>query len=325
MPRLIQDREFACVVREARAHPAPLPADVIRHVERASRATEFHRVGRHAAAERLLRDVAGSLTRRTAFAPAAATLITLGCLLLERGRAAAAEKVFEEAHRCADSAGEELPALDARLWQAAARTDAARLTDAESVCRTVLLASALTPGRQAWAHATLARILLWQGRMEEAAACFPSLQHDGLDIDPVVVAAIEATAVRVLLATGEAFRAGQRARTLLSMTDKTPDTLARVVALTAHLRVLAAAGDLSLAQDILRDVIARARRLRVPLRTVRARLIWHDALRRAGRAREAQRELQSVARVGRVGPALLRRAGCALMFRAPYRSRSARP
>jgi hypothetical protein len=35
-------------------------ADVTCHLERTTRALEFHRTGRHAAAERLLRDVAGA-------------------------------------------------------------------------------------------------------------------------------------------------------------------------------------------------------------------------------------------------------------------------
>ena len=89
------------VVREARAAygampatPRPrriaaLPPDVVRLVERAAHAADFQRSGRHAAAERLLRDVAGSLARRQALVPAAATLVTLGRMLLERGRVGA--------------------------------------------------------------------------------------------------------------------------------------------------------------------------------------------------------------------------------------------
>ena len=112
--------QAARVVREARAAygvlpvsgritAAPMAADVMRHIERAARATEFHRTGRHAAAERLLRDVARSLARRDAFAPTATTFMTLGRILLERGRAAAAESAFDEAAHFAESAGEERP------------------------------------------------------------------------------------------------------------------------------------------------------------------------------------------------------------------------
>ena len=199
--------------------------------------------------------------------------------------------------------------LDARLWQAAARTDAARLTDAESVCRAVLLTRALSPVRHAWAHATLARVLLWQGRSEEAAAShLPPLHCEAFDLHPIVAASIGATTVRVLLAAGDIFQAGQSARALLTTTEKTADLLPRVAALTANLRVLAAAGDLDLAQQRVREIVEVARQARAPLRAVRARLVWYDALRRAGRAREAQRVLHHLARMSRVGPALLRRA-----------------
>ena len=139
--------------------------------------------------------------------------------------------------------------LDARLWQAAARTDAARVTDAESLCRAVLLTRALSPVRQAWAHATLARVLLWQGRGGEAAAShLPACQHEAFDLDPMLVTSIEGTAVRVLLAAGEVFQAGLRARALVTATEQAADTLPQVAALTAHMRMLAAAGDLDFAQ-----------------------------------------------------------------------------
>ena len=54
----------------------------MRHVERAARAAEFQRAGRHAAAERLLRDVAGTLSRREAWSAAARVLVALARLLL---------------------------------------------------------------------------------------------------------------------------------------------------------------------------------------------------------------------------------------------------
>jgi len=302
----MQARDF---VWPARVAAAPLRADVVRHLERATRATEFHRTGRHAAAERLLRDVAGSLVRRDACAAAATTFIALGRILLERGRAGAAEKAFDEAAHRAQSAGEETTMLDARLWQAAARTDAARLTDAESLSRTVLVTRPLSPARQAWAHATLARVLLWQGRAEEAAASHvPPQPREVLDLDPVLAASIEGIAVRVLLATGDVFQAGQRARALVTATEQAADPLPRVAALTAYLRVVTAAGDLDLANKGLREIVDLASQARAPLRAVRARVVWYDALRQAGRTREAQGELRRLVRLGRVAPPLLRRA-----------------
>ena len=70
------------------ARLARLTPAVAEHVIRARRAQAFVRAGRHAAAERLLRDVAAALARRQAFEPCAHVQIELGRLLLARGRAA---------------------------------------------------------------------------------------------------------------------------------------------------------------------------------------------------------------------------------------------
>jgi DNA-binding NtrC family response regulator len=202
--------------------------------------------------------------------------------------------------------------LEAKLWQATARTDAARLTDAESVARAVLLASGQAPRRQAWAHAVLSRVLVWQGRIEEAAAPYVSRPQAAPDEaavprDSVVATWSEAIAIRALLASGHLFQAGLRARTLVAATAEIREPLPRLIAATAHLRVLAAAGDLELAGQRLRDVSALARLARAPLRAVWARLIWCDALRRAGRGADARRVLSRLSRLGRVAPALLKR------------------
>ena len=140
------------VVREARALygasglaiPALMPErswppDIEQHRKRGERAVAFARAGCHAAAERLFRDVAGALERRRAYGPAARTTLALAALLLERGRAAAAEDRSREAGRIADAGG--LPALvsEARVSEAWARIDLGRLTEAESLLRAVLL------------------------------------------------------------------------------------------------------------------------------------------------------------------------------------------
>ena len=308
----------ACVVREARAvyglerkdprlHPkrdVPVHEDVRRHLARAARWRELGDSGRHAAAERLLRDVAGALVRREAFAFAASTLVTLGRLVLERGRAAAADAIFDEAGRHGQTAKDEQMSVGARVWQAAARTDAARLTEAESLCRAAIIAGGLAAADRVRAEATLARILLYQGRIEEAAA--RDLDAPSDDDDVAVFAG--ATRIRVLLARGELFQAGQRARDVLSRAEASQLPLARVMSLSAHARVLMEAGDLVLAQQRVSELRAVARAAHVSLRFVRVRLAWVDALRRAGRTREAERELRDLQRLRGVTPPLLRAA-----------------
>ena len=287
------------------AEPAPLlPHDVQQHLARGSRATEFVAAGRHAAADRLLRDVIGALVRRKAFAAAAGTCITLGRLLLERGRATSADRAFGDAVSQAETARDELLATSARIWQAAARTDAGQLTAAESLCRAVLVAGAVDPAERMRAEATLARVLLWQERPDEAAELRFVGTTIAADGDPFV----SATAVRVLLDRSQIFEAGQRARALMTLTASSADPVTRLIGMGAHVRVLLAMGDLTLAEERLRDLQAAARVGRSPLRAARASLLWADVLRRAGRERDAAAVLRSLERLRVAASPLLRTA-----------------
>jgi DNA-binding NtrC family response regulator len=300
------------LVREARAvygvHslrasvPASLPDDVKQQVGRAERAGDFVRSGRHAAAERLLRDVAAALVRRRAFGVAAETYVSLGRVLLERGRAKAADETFGQAAAQAEAARDEPLAIGVRLWQAAARTDAGQLTAAESLCRAALAAGGSVDAERIRAEGALARVLLWQGRTEEAA----SLEFMKPSAREAASPFVQATAIRVLLAGGDLFEAGQRARQLLTSTASASDPLAAVVGQIAHLRLLTETGDLPLAEERLRSLRTLTRQARAPLRLTRARILWLDALRRAGRLREADRELEYLARIRVVAPPLLR-------------------
>jgi DNA-binding NtrC family response regulator len=304
--------ERAGVVREARAAygarhtrsamPAAFPDDVLRHVARAARAAEFTSTGRHAAAERLLRDVTAALVRREATVPAAHTAITLGRLLLERGRAVHAEAVFGEAAAHAHTAKDEPLSLSARVWQASARIDAGQLTAAESLCRAALLTGMLAEDERARGHATLARILLRQRRIEEAAA----LDMTCSDVAPDRAAYVSSIAVRVLLATGDVFQAGQRARALLDAGGSSTSALTRVLVLSAHIRVLMTTGDVSLVEERMTQLQRATLEARAPLRLTRMRLLLHDVYRRAGRGEDADRERDYLRRVQPAAPPLLR-------------------
>jgi DNA-binding NtrC family response regulator len=312
------------VVREARAVygatairmplAATLPDDVLKHVTRGSRATQFMSTGRHAAAERLLRDVAAALLRRQALVPAAQALISLGRLLLERGRAMDADRAFEEAAAHAHAASDEALSVSARVWQAAARTDAGQLTAAESVCRAALLAGVLGDVERARAEATLARILLWQDRIDDAT------QRDLVcaDADRETAAYVSSIAIRTSLAIGDIFAAGQRARELLDVTGLTESApphdgshlqdrgLARAIALSAHVRVLMATGDLVAVDERMRQLHQATQCARTPLRLARIRLLLLDVYRRAGKQTEAERELAYLRRMEAAAPPLLR-------------------
>jgi DNA-binding NtrC family response regulator len=301
-------------VREARAAyssgatrtrivPA-VSSDVLQQLQRARRAADFVAEGRHAAAERLLRDVSAALARRSAWRPAVSILVQLGRLLLERGRPADAIRAFTDAIAAAGSVQDEALAAESRIWLATARTDAGELTAAESICRSLLVAGGLSGSLAAWADAALTRVLLWQNRAHEAAPLPIEVCSGEHALDDETVAFIRATRVRLLLGTGRRFKAGIAAGEAMAVVSGSP--VARLMALTAHLRVLAAAGDLRGAEARLSEIREAARAARTPLRLLRARLIWVDALRHAGRTVEADRLLASLARVARAAPELLR-------------------
>jgi DNA-binding NtrC family response regulator len=235
-------------------------------------------------------------------------LTILGCLLLERGRSGDADAVFNDAAREARSGGDESSALKARIWQAGARCDCERFTEAESLCRATLVAGSLSSGTRRWAEAMLLRVFLWQARFA-ADSTPPALTEDERrEVGDFVSAFVDDVAVWALLVAGRIFEAGQRAGHATTCADASGNPLARAVAHTAALRVRCAAGDLVAGRQSFEVIHQAARQAHAPLRFARARLVWHDALRRSGWSREAAAQLASLGRIRAVAPPLLRRA-----------------
>jgi transcriptional regulator with GAF, ATPase, and Fis domain len=281
------------------APPMVMSSDVAKLLERASRSVDLVYAGRHASAERLLREVAAALVRRQAHTAAVATYVQLGQLLLDRGRVDAADAAFGDAAAHAERVSSALTA-SARVWQAAARTDGGQLSSAESLCRAALL-TGMDDVERARTEATLARVLMWQGRTGEAREL---AFIDGPDEAAPFTAAM---AIRILLENGEFFDAGRRARSLVDRTERA-DLATRLTGLGAHLRVLFASGDLSLANAGFQEFAALARAARSPLRLARVRLLRAQALRRAGLVSEADRELHMLGRMRAAVTPLLRTA-----------------
>ncbi len=313
-PRLSLVRERRAVYgvgASASAARSSWPSDLAKWRLAAERATAAARAGRHAAADRQLRETVAALRRRRALVPAAAIGITLGRLRLERGDAAGAERLFDDAATAGEEAGDGALAIDARLWLGLARIDAGRLTAAEALLRALRLSIPPLEGwRRAWADAAVARCLLWQGRDPEALEVLEPMSLDWLEgvTDPVIATAMLGIHVRALLSCGRVFEAGQRARRSVVLAGASGEPLAEIIALTSHLRVLASTGDLWLLEAGVRDVVARARQSHLPLRAVRARLVWLDAVARAGRAAEAAQIRRRLARTARIAMPLIARS-----------------
>jgi hypothetical protein len=294
------------VVREARAayaadsdRDAAWSADAEKYLARAAQAFALARKGRHAPAIRMLREAAAALARRRETRAAARVTVQLGRVLLERGHADDAAAIFAEAATLADAvhSGE---AAVARVWVALARTDDGRLTEAEGLLRATRLAGTLPEGvvRQ-WADAALARCLLWQERALEAAQLVDGYTAFPEDADASLVEPILATHARVHVMLGGVFDAGQRARAALEWAQRSGDPVLHLVAGLAHLRVLASAGDLELADERRGALLAEARTHHQPLQALRVRLIWLEMLRKAGRTSVAARELDACGRMAR--------------------------
>jgi two-component system response regulator HydG len=168
------------------------------------------------------------------------------------------------------------------------------------MCRAALAAEALSAPRQAWARAVLAEALFWQGRIDDVPEVDVGGAVSGLEAS--VAAAAYGIEARVMLARGQAFEAGRRIDRLKTLAAESREPLVDVIARTADLGALAAAGDLTRGQEALEAAAAAARAARAPFH-----LAWVDALRRAGRLDEAQRQLTRLQQIGRVAPLLLRR------------------
>jgi DNA-binding NtrC family response regulator len=303
------------VVREARARyahgsAAPLRRHALDRREidslqqRADRALSWIGTGRHAAAERVLRDVAGALHRRRYAAEAARVLVSLGRLLLERGACARADEALEQAAAAARLDGDHEAHVEARLWQATARLEAGRLTEAESLCRAGMLLPALSDTLRLRLHATLARLLLVQGRVREAGSV--DLRPPTAEAEPRVIAFVRGTIVRLFLAQHRIFEAGVEARVIVEALP--PDDLfARLEGESAHLCVLLAAGELTAGEMCLRTIETCARSARSPLSAVRARVLFARALHHAGRSDAARHQVRRLCRLSRAAPVFLRR------------------
>jgi DNA-binding NtrC family response regulator len=293
----------AQVERDDINRPSP---DSMRYLQNAAHAENVARAGRHAMAERMLRESAAALARRENLVAASRITLMLGRLLVLRGRTDAADVAFESAADFAKRSDRPGLVCEARIWSAHARIDAGAFVQAESLVR----ATRLGPfpddrGLTQWADAALARCLMWQRRTAEAVELLTREDEPLLSSLPHSIYAA-AVRVRVLVEAGRLNDAGRLARALLEATRNTRDRDC-LIAETSHLRVLAMTGDLELVRERFVSVTELARTLHTPLDAIRARLIWIEALRLGGAHSDTRREIRRLSRLTGVLPMALRR------------------
>jgi DNA-binding NtrC family response regulator len=299
-PRLVREARAAYVAR-ATDRDSPRVTEL---VLRAKRASEFAAGGRHAAAERLLRDVIAALARRDAFVHASRLSMTLAGVLADRGRLPDAYAALEGAVKFAQTGRAEDLVVEGRIRQATIRTAEAAFVEAEALCRAVLEGPDVGGPLRSWTQAVLAEALLWQFRVYET----PDIDVGSLTgLELQVIAEACEVKTRVLIAKGEMFEAGGCVAYLKKLAGDSGHARVQLIAHAADLAVLAAAGDLTRASDAFSAAVAAARVAKVPFRDAWARLVWVDALRRRGDDHSARLHLTRLRRVAAIAPTLLQR------------------
>jgi DNA-binding NtrC family response regulator/tetratricopeptide (TPR) repeat protein len=231
------------------------PAD--RWEIRAARGLGLAAAGRHAAAERLLREAAAGLRRHGEEVRAAQCVVALGRLLLDRGRPTEARELLETT-----------ATADLETHVASTTTigvcliEEARLREAETALRA---ACAIGKTAAEASRLALARCLFWQARLDEAAEW----------IAPVVEAD-RAPALRRLsaieLARHETAAAGRLAASAVERAAAAGDALERARGHAAAIRALAGIGERDAVLRHARDGLAAARAARAPLAALDVRL-----------------------------------------------------
>ncbi len=129
--------------------------------------------GRHAQAERMLRDALGACARRRDEGAAGESALVLGRLLLVRGQVAEASRIIERAREHFNRARAATGAVYAAVFAGLAWTDDGRLREAEAALRATRIAAVelAQPLLDQFAGLALARCLYWQNRLGEARDC----------------------------------------------------------------------------------------------------------------------------------------------------------
>ncbi|HSK10995.1 MAG TPA: sigma 54-interacting transcriptional regulator, partial [Vicinamibacterales bacterium] len=308
-PRLASPERDAAPLRLARSAAAPADVGVVRARAALTPAARLATSGRHAAAERLLRESLGALTRRGDDPGSGWAATTLGALLLLRGRAQQAAALFETARQHFDRAGAAPAAARSAVYVALAWTDLGRLEEAEAAARAAgLAAREMGDGPlHGFASVALARCLYWQERFADGLEALQA--PDALAVgggrglkaaedpapfeiggrpagalpgafDPVLARAC--LAARLSLAAGDLSLAGRAAAEARARAAAGGDPTSVAAAACALTCLYGAIGDTETARRAYETGLDAARRAHEPLRALRLRIAWIESLAHAG-------------------------------------------
>ena len=261
--------------------------------------------GRHAGADRALRAAIGAFERRGDLFRAGGSEMSLGRLLLTRGRAADARAMFESAHDRFQRVRAAIPAVAATALLGVAQTDLGLLEDAERSCRAAFTAASALNGAEApvMCAVALARTLAWQERYADAQGVLESVTPTG---DAETVARYWCLIARLRLSVNsvaDAWRAVERARPAGRPCPAAIEALVRRWEAAVQARV----GDVDALRHHVRAGLTAARVAHLPLQAIKLRLVLIGGLVDAGSlapARAAAAHLRGIPRTA--SPPLLK-------------------
>jgi DNA-binding NtrC family response regulator len=307
LPRRWQEQ--ACAVAESApsyttlqpgpaADPASAPALTESHVRARRGVTEGVRLatlGRHAAAERVLRESMGGLVRRGDSIAAIEAAAHLARLLMLRGRFAAALDTLGVAGRLAERGDFPGLMLEVAVLTGLIRTDLGQHDEAERTLRSAWHAGVQQDSvPSAAASAALARSLFWQEKFDEARQLVAGGTRTvkELTTNPGIEVVRRATLARIELACRDVHAAGLASFEALESATVLGRPFEIAVAARSSALVHAASGDLDAVRDKVRLGLDAARRAHAPLMALRLRAIQVRALAAARRQAEARRFAQ---------------------------------
>jgi DNA-binding NtrC family response regulator len=253
--------------------------------------------GRHAAAERLLRESLGGLVRRGDHAAGEAA-IALARLLMTRGRLVPALEVLAFAERALERPDTFDVALRVAVLKGHIRTDLGQFDLAERTLRGAWQASGPKADARG-AAAALARCLFWQEKFDDARQLLVAREQIAGEAatDPDIDIMASITLARIELARRDVHAAGLASLRAFESATALCRPFELAAAARSRALVHAASGDLEAMTAKVRLGLDAARRAHTPLMAIRLRAVEVRALAAAQRYPEARRRAQPLRRL----------------------------
>jgi DNA-binding NtrC family response regulator len=281
-PRAIKAGEARAVYFSEPFDPAVGPAAPFD--AQLERAVDLQRRGRHAAAERRLRQTLAAARRRDLTACAGSAGVRLGRLLASRGRLTEALSVLEAASESCSHNGAAADALDIGIAIGGVLMDLGRLAEGEAALRGAwIAASATSNAARRWQAALkLAWCLFWAGRDDEAEQLIAGGEAGGPSCAGLLLL------TRIALARGDHPAAGRHAAAALESAG-VAGSAGMAAAHEAMALVQSAVGQTAVASEHVRSGIDAARAAHDPFSAISLRLVLLDVLNATGKRNVAQR------------------------------------